>query len=83
MPTSRRVRSPTCRTRRSRCPQKEADDRNWKLGQTVVGRFPLDNATEDFTIGAIYDSPELLGNYFVPEGRVGRRTRRSRSTSSR
>jgi putative ABC transport system permease protein len=48
--------------------QKAVDDRNWKLGQTVSGRFALDNATEDFEIGAIYDSPELLGNYFVPEG---------------
>ena len=47
--------------------QKAVDDRNWKLGQTVSGRFALDNATEDFEIGAIYDSPELLGNYFVPK----------------
>ena len=47
--------------------QKQADDRDWKLGRTVTGRFALDNVTEDFTIGAIYDSPELLGNYFVPE----------------
>ncbi len=47
--------------------QKAVDDRNWKLGQTVTVRFALDNATEEVEIGAIYDSPELLGNYFVPE----------------
>ncbi len=43
-----------------------AKDRKWHLGDTVAGTFASDNATEQFTIGAIYKSTELAGDYVIP-----------------
>jgi putative ABC transport system permease protein len=45
--------------------QKEADDRNFALGDTVTGVFPSDGTTQQFEIGAIYDRNTLAGNYVI------------------
>ena len=45
--------------------QKEADDRGYKLGDTLNGVFLADGATQDFTVGAIYDRNTLAGNYLM------------------
>jgi putative ABC transport system permease protein len=43
-----------------------ADDRGWRLGQSVPVRF-ADGATEAFTIGAIYDGQDaVIGSYLLP-----------------
>ena len=52
---------------RSAISQKEADDRGFELGDTVTGVFPADGATQDFTVGAIYDRNTLAGNYLIPK----------------
>jgi putative ABC transport system permease protein len=47
--------------------QKVADDRDFKVGDTVKGEFAADGATQDFTIGAIYKRNTLAGNYVIPK----------------
>jgi putative ABC transport system permease protein len=47
--------------------RKTADDRHLRLGQTVTGTFPSDGFTRDFTIGAIYEENQLVGNYIIPQ----------------
>jgi putative ABC transport system permease protein len=42
--------------------------RHWRLGQRVTGTFAPDGASEPFTIGALYDSTDLVGDYVVPAG---------------
>ena len=42
-----------------------ADDNDWALGTTLPVTF-ADGTTEDLTVGAIYDSPQLVGDYVIP-----------------
>jgi putative ABC transport system permease protein len=44
-----------------------AEDRGWSLGDTVPVTF-ADGATEDLTIGAIYEEADLVGGMVVPRG---------------
>jgi putative ABC transport system permease protein len=44
----------------------EAEAHHWHLGDEVTGTFATDNASSHFTIGALYSSTELAGNYLVP-----------------
>jgi putative ABC transport system permease protein len=46
--------------------EKTADDRGWKLGTKVPMRFP-DGARETWTVGAVYDSRDLAGDYMIDE----------------
>ena len=46
--------------------EQTAKDRKWQLGDTVTGTFATDNASDQFTIGAIYKSTELAGDYVIP-----------------
>ena len=63
--------------------EQEAKDRELARSATRSPvRYATDNATEQFTIGALYKSTELAGDYVIPDSRVGRRTPPSRSTSS-
>jgi putative ABC transport system permease protein len=41
-----------------------ADDNHWSLGSTVPVTF-ADGSTERLTVGAVYDAPELVGNYVL------------------
>jgi putative ABC transport system permease protein len=45
--------------------EKAAKDENFELGQKVTGEFISDNAKQEFTIGAIYGSNQLVGNYVL------------------
>jgi putative ABC transport system permease protein len=42
-----------------------AEDRHFRLGDTVTGVFPSDQATQEFTIGGIYRENQLAGDYLV------------------
>ena len=43
-----------------------ADDNDWDLGTTLPVTF-ADGTTEDLTIGALYGSSALVGNYVMPQ----------------
>jgi putative ABC transport system permease protein len=45
--------------------ERVADDNRWSLGSTVPVTF-ADGRTERLSVGAVYDSPELVGNYVLP-----------------
>ncbi len=59
-----------------------AEGNRWALGDTIDVHFVGDDTTEQFTIGAIYDSTELVDDVVDAHRRRGMRTPRSRSTSS-
>jgi putative ABC transport system permease protein len=46
--------------------QSQAKARHWSLGDSVVGSFSSDGASERLRIGALYHSTELAGDYVVP-----------------
>jgi putative ABC transport system permease protein len=45
---------------------REAKARHWRLGRQVTGTFATDGESETLTIGALYDSTELAGDYLIP-----------------
>jgi putative ABC transport system permease protein len=45
--------------------KRTADDKGYRIGQTLHGVFPTDGARQDFTVGAIYGSNQLVGNYLI------------------
>jgi putative ABC transport system permease protein len=46
--------------------QSQAKTHHWSLGDSVVGSFASDGASERLRIGALYHSTELAGDYLVP-----------------
>jgi putative ABC transport system permease protein len=58
-----------------------ADDRGWRLGQAVPVRF-ADGATEELTLGAIYDSQDgVVGGYLLPRDQWVAHNARSADTT--
>jgi putative ABC transport system permease protein len=46
---------------------KKADDKNWRVGSSVPVAFS-DGTSTDFTVGAIYDSRDVLGDLVLTRG---------------
>jgi putative ABC transport system permease protein len=46
--------------------KKTADAKRWKVGTVVPVVFP-DSATQDLTVGLIYNSRDLAGDYLLPQ----------------
>ena len=61
----RTARWPTSATASSPCPTPPAEDHGWAVGDAVPVTF-ADGATEDLTVGAIYDVDDLAGGYLLP-----------------